>query len=249
MRHHLGHLGIQALPHFGAAMVHQNGAIGVDMHQSARLIEVRHVKRDAKLQRRQRQPALEHRTLRIEHIDGFTPGAVVARCLQLSHQFVNHVVANRLLVGRDIVLPLAVEVDAPHIERITPQIARHRIQNILNSDSPLRPAKAAKCGIALGIGLAHIAVHVHIGQPVGIVEVAQRTRHHRRGQVCRVARTRDHGNLHAQHAPFVVMPHFVFVPEAMAATGNHEVIITVQTQLHRLFQTRGRYRRHAGKQC
>ena len=115
MRHDLRHLGVQALTHFCAAMVHQNRAIGIDMHQRTGLIEVGHIERDAELQRRQRQPTLEHRALRVKGSHCCTSYAVVAGLLQLGYQFVNDVVSHRLLVRRDVVLGLAVEVDAAHI--------------------------------------------------------------------------------------------------------------------------------------
>jgi hypothetical protein len=34
VRHHLRHLGVQALAHLGAAVVHQDRAVGVDVHQA-----------------------------------------------------------------------------------------------------------------------------------------------------------------------------------------------------------------------
>jgi hypothetical protein len=58
VRHHLRHLGVQALAHLGAAVVHQHRAVGVHMHQRAGLVEVVHVERDAELHRRERQPRL-----------------------------------------------------------------------------------------------------------------------------------------------------------------------------------------------
>jgi hypothetical protein len=58
VRHHLRHLGVQALAHLGAAVVHQHRAVGVHMHQRAGLVEVRGVEADAELDRRERQPRL-----------------------------------------------------------------------------------------------------------------------------------------------------------------------------------------------
>jgi hypothetical protein len=34
-------LGVQALAHFGAAVVDQHAAVGIHMHQGARLVELR----------------------------------------------------------------------------------------------------------------------------------------------------------------------------------------------------------------
>ena len=186
--------------------------------------------------------------MRVKGIHRCTPCAVVAGLLQLGHQLVNDVVSHRLLVRRDVVLGLAVEVDAAHIQRVAPQIAGHRVQNAFNRNRALRPTKTTKSRVALGIGLAHIAMGADIGQPVGIVKVAQRPRHHRCRQVGRMPCARDHGNLSPQHTAFIVIAHFVFVPEAVTATGNHEVVIAIQPQLHRPVQAHSSHRRHAGKQ-
>ena len=88
MRHHLRHLGVQALAHLGAAVVHEHRAVGVDMHQRAGLVEVRDVERDAELHRRQRQALLQHRARRVEGGDGGAPRGVVAVALELGDQFV-----------------------------------------------------------------------------------------------------------------------------------------------------------------
>jgi hypothetical protein len=205
VRHHLRHLGVQALAHLGAAVVHEDGAVGVHVHQRAGLVEVLHVERDAELQRRQRETALEHRALLVERGDVLAPRAVVAAGLQLGHEFVDDVVGHGLAVRRDVVLRLAVEVDAPHVERVALQFARHRVEDVLDGDGALRPAEAAEGGVALRVGLAREAVHGHVGQPVGVVEVAQRARHHRARQVGRVAGARDHGDLRAKDAALAVV--------------------------------------------
>jgi hypothetical protein len=58
--HDLRHLGVQALAHFGAAVVHLHAAVGVDMHQRAGLVEQRGGEADAELDRRDGHAALEH---------------------------------------------------------------------------------------------------------------------------------------------------------------------------------------------
>ena len=50
--HDLRHLGVQALTHFGAAVVHLHAAVGVDMHQRTGLVEQGGCEADAKLDRR-----------------------------------------------------------------------------------------------------------------------------------------------------------------------------------------------------
>jgi hypothetical protein len=94
VRHHLRHLGVQALAHFGAAVVHQHRAVGVDMHQRAGLVEVLDVEADAELHRRERQAALEHGAVGVE--GGHGGAAAGSRCWPAGDQFVDDVVAHRL---------------------------------------------------------------------------------------------------------------------------------------------------------
>ncbi len=103
VRHHLRHLGVQALAHLGAAVVHQHRTVGVDMHQRAGLVVVVDVERDAEFHRRQRQPLLQHRTGGVVACDGLTARAVVGCRHQLVGQRLDDVVAHRLPVRRDVV--------------------------------------------------------------------------------------------------------------------------------------------------
>ena len=48
----LRHLDVQALPHFGAAMIKLHGAVFVNMHERTGLVQVRGRKRDTELHRR-----------------------------------------------------------------------------------------------------------------------------------------------------------------------------------------------------
>ena len=57
VRDDLRDLGVEALPHLGAAVVHQHRAVGVDVHQRAGLVVMHDVERDAELDRRQREAA------------------------------------------------------------------------------------------------------------------------------------------------------------------------------------------------
>jgi hypothetical protein len=57
--HHLRHLGVQALPHLGAAVADLHAAVGIHVHQCAGLVEQRGGEADAELHRRDRQAALD----------------------------------------------------------------------------------------------------------------------------------------------------------------------------------------------
>ena len=78
----LRHLGVQPLPHFGAAVVDLHAAVGIDMHQRAGLVELRGREADAKLDRRERKPAAQHGLCAVPGQNGLLPAPVVGRQLQ-----------------------------------------------------------------------------------------------------------------------------------------------------------------------
>jgi hypothetical protein len=86
VRHHLRHLGVQALAHLGAAVVHQHRAVVVDMHQRAGLVEVVTLNEMPNFTGVSARPLLQHRAGGVEGFDGGAPGAVVAARLQLGDQ-------------------------------------------------------------------------------------------------------------------------------------------------------------------
>ena len=213
------------------------------MHQRPGLVEVFDVERDAKLEGCQCQPAFQHRAGGVERSNGCPPRLVVAGHLQLRHQFVDDVVGHHLPVGCDVLLGLAVKIDPPHLQRVTPQVAGNRVEDVLDGNGTLRPTKTPERGVALGVGLAAVAVHGHIGQPVGVVEMAQRAGHHRARQVGRMPGPRHHGDLGPEHPALVVVAHFVVVPKAVPPPGDEKIVVAVQPQLDRAFQP---LRRHGG---
>ena len=84
-----------------------------------------------------------------------------------------------------------------------------------------------------------------VGQPVGVVEVADGARHHRAGKVGRIAGARDHRQLGAEDAAVVVEADLVLVVEAVAPAGDHEVVVAVEPQLDGPVQLPRRDRRDA----
>ena len=66
MRHHLRHLGIQPLTHLGTAVVQLNAAVGIDMDQGSRLVEVLRGKGDTELDWCKRDTFFEYRAGLVE---------------------------------------------------------------------------------------------------------------------------------------------------------------------------------------
>ena len=118
LRHHLGHLGVEALAHLGAAVVQVDAAVRVDMDQRPRLIVLRGGEGDAELHRRQRQPALDDAAPGVVLADRLAPAPIVRALLQLADDLGRDVVLHRLVVGRHVAVGGAVEVELPDLERV-----------------------------------------------------------------------------------------------------------------------------------
>ena len=178
----LEHLGVQALAHLGAAVVDQHRAVLVDVHERAGLVERREVERDAELHRRDREAALavrvglvERRDLRrttgeVAGVEHLLPGPVEA--LGVPH---------RLAVRRG--LAVGVEVAAAQLVGRDAEQRRAPAEDVLDHQHPLRAAEAAERGLRRLVGLRDPAVGAHVGDPVRVVDVAQRPGEHRLGQV------------------------------------------------------------------
>ena len=194
------------------------------------------------------RPLLEHRAAGVEGRDRGAARVVVGAGHQLVGQRVDDVVGDRLPVGRDVVRRLAVEVGAAHLQRVAPSLRAMPLEDQLDDQRALRPAEAAEGGVALRVRLRAEAVDGDFGQPVGVVEVADRARHHRRAQVGAEAGVADHRHLGAEDAPGVVVADLVVELEAVAPAGDHEVVVAVGAQLHRAVQPPRRHRGDAGEQ-
>ncbi len=249
VRHDLRDLGVEALPHLGAAVTHEHRTVGVDVHQRAGLVVVDHVERDAELERRQREPLLQHRARRVESTDLVTAPPVAGRSLELGDELVDHVVLDGHAVRRDVALGRAVEIRLAHVERIAAELARDVVDEVLDRDRALRAAEAAKRGVRLRVGLAGQRENVHVGQVVRVVEVADGARAYRARQVGREAGAGGHLDLRRTDHAVVAESDLVVVMEAVPLPRGHEIIVAVEPQLHRPAQPPGRHRRDAGEQC
>jgi hypothetical protein len=71
-------------------------------------------------------------------------------------------------------LALDVEVATAQLGRVEPQRRRAAADDVLDHEHPLRAAEAAERGLRGLVGLRDPAVHEHVGDPVGVLDVAQR---------------------------------------------------------------------------
>ena len=179
---HLQHLGVQPLAHLGAAVVDQHRAVLVDVHQRAALVERREVERDAELHRRDRQAALGVRmALVVRRHLGPAPFELGAAGDLVPAGGQPFGVPDRLAVGRR--LAVDVEVAAADLGRVDAEQRRAAADDVLDHQHPLRPAEPAERGLRGLVGLRDPALHRDVGDPVGVVDVAERPREHRLGEV------------------------------------------------------------------
>ena len=225
---------MQALAHFGAAVVHLHAAVGVHMHQRAGLVEQRGREADAELDRGDGDAALEHRALCVPRSNLGLALAVAGGLLQLRQQLVQDVVFHRHLVVGDVAALAGiapVQVGQAHVLRIAAQGPGNVAQDGLDDDDTLRPTKAAERRVALGVRLAAVRGDLHIAQVIRVVGMEHGAVGHGAGQVGAEAAVGSHLQLQARDAARVVKAHVVFVRKRVALAGDHEVFVPVQPQL------------------
>ncbi len=230
----LRHLGVQALSHLGAAVVHLHAAVGVHVDQGARLVEEGGGEADAELHRRDGDAALDHGARGVPRRDGFAPLPILAVALQLRDQRLQDVVLDLHLVVGDVAVFHAVEVAQAHVQRIQAEPARDVAQDGLDHDHALRPAEAPEGGVALRVGLATVGRDLDVAQEIRVVGVEDRPVGHRPGQVGRETAVGQHGELERGDQAGIVEAHAVVIGERVALAGDHEVVVAVQPQLDRV---------------
>ena len=251
MRHDLRHFCIQPLAHFGAAMVQMNGPVGIYMHQRTRLIQKGGVEGNTKLHWRQGNAALDHRAVGIE---GCNRGAalVIFRIIsQLLDNILKNTILDRLPVRCHTMTVggvMRIKIAAAHLKRVELHFMRDRIDHPFNSQHALWPAKPAKGGIRLRMGLAAMRNHTHVRHIIGIVSMAHGTCGDRFGQVPRHAAAQRLFELGTANSPVRIKADMIINPHIMPFAGQHEIIIAVIDCLGRPACRLHRQRRQDGGQ-
>ena len=176
LRHHLRDLDEQTLAHLGAAVVEHHAAIGIDVHQRARLVERRAVERDAELDRHGGEALLHDRIVAVEGVDILAPALDVDRALEFADHALDDVVLDAHAVGRHVVAADAVVVALSYGGDRQLQVPRDDLDDGLDRHHALRAAIAAERGVRHRVGLAGEAAQAHMRQPVAVVGMAERAR-------------------------------------------------------------------------
>ena len=125
-------------------------------------------------------------------------------------------------------LPLDVEVGAAQVGRIHAQQRRAPTEDVLDHQHPLRTAEAAEGRLRGLVGVRHPAVHAHVRDPVGVVDVAQRPGEHRLAQVEAPAAVGGQRRRQADESAVVVEPDLPRGVEAVPLAGHGEVVGAVE---------------------
>ena len=144
--HHLRDLDEQALPHLGAAMVQADRAVGVDMHQRAGLVQVRHAEGDAEGQREAcRARAAGSGCVALKAAISARRRVPVGIGRALGPDAADQVAFQRLAIGRLVAVAGAGEVARAHVfgRRGRSRARRGRITSSISS-TPCGPPKPRK---------------------------------------------------------------------------------------------------------
>ena len=143
-----------------------------------------------------------------------------------------------------------IQIALPHQQGVEAQVAGDVAHEGLDQEHALRPTKAPKGRIGLGVRLAAQGIDAHMLEEVGIVQVEQGPVIDRTRQVGREAALAGQHCLQTQDAALRIEAHLVAGQEIVALAGDHEVVITIQTHLDRapgqLRRQRCPYRRMPG---
>ena len=149
-------------------MVGLHAAVGVHMHQRAGLVEQRGRERDAELDRRDRDAALNDGTAGVPARNLFAALRVVAAGGQGGDEGREYVVFNPHAVVRGVAQAaggsgfVAVQVGQAHGQRVQPEVAGDVAEDGFGDDHALRAAKAAKSRVALRVGFAAVRGDGHV---------------------------------------------------------------------------------------
>ena len=223
---------MQPLTHLGPAVVDEHRAVLVDVHERPGLVEGGQVERDAELHRGDADRSLDVRVGGVEALDlGPTTSDLTALEHLLPGRHDAFGVTHRLAVGRGVAL--GVEVAPPQVVRAEPEQRRAAAQDVLDHEHPLRAPEAAERRLRGLVGARDPAGDPDVGDPVGVVDVAQRPGEHRLGQVEAPAAVGGQRRLEGLDPAVVVEADAPLGVEAVPLAGHGEVLGAVEAQPHR----------------
>ena len=227
--HDLCDLGVEALPHLGAAMVQVDRAIIVDVDQRSRLIVPGGREGDAEFHRCQRDTFADHPAFGVVLQHRLTARLIVGVFFQLFHHAVDDVVFDSLVIRRQVaaICFVTVEVRLAHLQRVFAQLIGDLFDHPLRCHNTLRATKATEGGVRHSVGLQRFAFQTHIGVEIGVIGVKQRPIRHRPRQVRGIAATRCKHAVHRSDLALIIKAHIIVDHKVMPLAGGGHVLIAI----------------------
>ena len=258
-RRDLHHLRMQPLTHLGAAVVERDRAIGIDLHQRARLIEMGQREGNPELHRRKRNPTRQGSICAIPIGNFGLPRGKIRRFLQACDQLGQHAVFHLLAIMRRLVflgpntlgggrggrgpprLRRIIEIQRPQLGRIPAHDPRQMLDRAFHPQQPLRAAETAKGGVRLRIRAQPMALDAQRGDEIAAIGMQHGAVTDRQAQIRRPAATRQMHEIGADKFARSIGADPVADAEIMPLAGDHHVVVAVVAHLA---GPPGRQRRH-----
>ena len=182
--HHLRDLGVKALAHFGAAVIELYRAVGINVKQRTRLIEMLQGKRNSKLHWGQCESTFEYRAGLIEGPNSLSPRAVIRARFESLNQRPDNMLLDRLpIMGGIAPVGCSVEVVLSDVKGVETGGRGNLLNNIFDCEHALWATKSAERGVRHRIGFNAVTTNISCRQEVGIVRMKHRSIDNGIGQI------------------------------------------------------------------
>ncbi len=141
------------------------------------------------------------------------------------------VVLDRLVIGRDVAIVSAIEIQLADFERVLADREGNFLDHALRPDHTLRSAEAAEGGVGHGVGVERRRLRVNRRPEIGVVAVEQRAVGDRAGKIGGKAAARREHEVDAVDVALVVEADLVVDDEIVPLAGGDHVVVTVGPDL------------------
>ncbi len=156
---------------------------------------------------------------------------IVRGFLKLGDEARQDHVLDRLVIGGQ--LAVAIEVGLAHRQRVLTRGIGDFLDQPFGHDHALRPAKAAKRGVADGVRAQRMRPHLHVGIVIRVVGMKQRPVRDRHAEIGGKPAARIPVALHRADAAVIVEADAVIHDEIVALASRDHVVVAIGAQLDR----------------
>ena len=233
LRHDLGDLHEKPLPHLRAAMVQADGAVGIDMHQRAGLVQVLDAEGDAEGQHHRTEAPPQRGVGCVEGRDLRAASIPIGIGTRFSPAARYQVALHALAIGQLIRIAVAAEeIARAHVLWRQAAFGGDAVDHILHQQRALRAAKTAEGGVGDGVGLHRLRRQRQRRHVAAIHGMGDGAEHHAARHVEAPAPIGGQQRLQPRDAAGGVEAGGPAIEEGMALAGRDHVRAPRQAQLH-----------------